>query len=286
MFAAATAPDGRIFAMGGTYNQAGMTQNASLVESYDPNTDQWQTVASMPTGRASLAATTALDGRIFALGGSKVDDNGHWTPLKTAEVYDPKTNAWQALSTMSVARSSLAAATAADGRIFVFGGLDANRQALSTTEAYDPKTNQWKTVAKMPTPRQLLAAATASDGRIFVFGGASGNGPSSNTYLSTVEAYNPATDQWQTVAQLPLARGGLAAVNDSKGNLFVLGGRSTINTAWVVDVYAPSTNQWKSGTHMIYPRNNLAAATAVDGRIFVFGGNEDSILPSVEVYTP
>jgi kelch-like protein 18 len=63
--AAATGPDGRIYAIGG-YDGSG---DVASVEAYDPNTDTWSFVASMNYARSAHAATTGLDGTIYSIGG-------------------------------------------------------------------------------------------------------------------------------------------------------------------------------------------------------------------------
>src|SRR5438552_4032262 len=77
----------------------------------------WTTVAPMPTGRIALAAATAPNGRIYAMGGARFPINS----LKTVEAYDPFTNAWTTVAPMPTGRSGLAAATGVDGRIYAIG---------------------------------------------------------------------------------------------------------------------------------------------------------------------
>src|SRR5260370_394304 len=65
-------------------------------------------------------------------------------------------------------------------------------------EALEERTllSSWSTVAPMPTARQFLAAAAGADGRVYAIGGLQfGGGP-----LNTVEAYDPFTNIWSTVA--------------------------------------------------------------------------------------
>src|SRR6185295_5078014 len=64
--------------------------------------------------------------------------------------------------------------------------------------------------ADMPTARFGLASATVN-GIVYAIGGADFAISSTNPHLSTVEAYDPATNHWSTKAALPTARSGLAA---------------------------------------------------------------------------
>lgn len=58
----------RIYAIGGATDFNPWTNNLNVVEEYDPSTDTWRTVESMPTSR-SLLSTAAIGNKIYALGG-------------------------------------------------------------------------------------------------------------------------------------------------------------------------------------------------------------------------
>jgi hypothetical protein len=140
---------------------------------------------------------------------------------------------------MPTPRSRLAAAAGPDGQLYVFGGSGPSA-ILSTVEAYNPATNTWTTKASMPTARAALAAAPGADGQLYVFGGTRFIGiiPS----VSTVEAYNPATDSWTTQASMPGALSGLAAAPGADGQLYVFGGASAIGGSPLstVQAYLPA----------------------------------------------
>jgi N-acetylneuraminic acid mutarotase len=82
--AAATSPDGRIYALGG--NNDGYT-HLDTAEAYDPATDTWSTLVPMPTARRNLmVASGSIRGisYIYAIGGHGIE-----FPLKTVERYTP-----------------------------------------------------------------------------------------------------------------------------------------------------------------------------------------------------
>ncbi len=68
------------------------------VEAYNPRTSSWTPVAPMLTGRDNLAATTGLDGRIYAIGG-----RGFNAYLTMVEAYTPSTNTWTRVAAMPTA---------------------------------------------------------------------------------------------------------------------------------------------------------------------------------------
>src|SRR5437016_5632135 len=80
----------------------------------------WSTVAPMPTARAFLAAAAGVDGHIYAIGGV-VGAQSSAADVNTVEAYDAGSNSWSAVVPMPTARSGLAAATGANGRIYAIG---------------------------------------------------------------------------------------------------------------------------------------------------------------------
>jgi N-acetylneuraminic acid mutarotase len=231
--AAATGPDGRIYAIGGNYGTNIGTGNLNTVEAYTPATNSWATVASMPTARYGLAAATGLDGRIYAIGGDTASPGTSpgSGPLTTVEAYTPGTNSWATVAPMPTARLQLAAATGPDGRIYAIGGVNGGNgsPSLNTVEVYTPSTNSWATVASMPTARAGLAAATGPDGRIYAVGD-TGSG-------NTAEAYTPGTNSWATVASMPTARGLLAAATGPDGRIYAIGGNHGSGVVNTVEAY-------------------------------------------------
>jgi N-acetylneuraminic acid mutarotase len=132
VLAAITGPDGHIYAVGGdTCSGCGYGGYSNVAEAYTPATNSWATVASMPTPRYGLAAATAPDGRIYAIGG---DDGGYYGDVAA---YTPGTNSWATVASMPTARYSLAAATGHDGHIYAIGGYNASG-GFNTLEAYTP----------------------------------------------------------------------------------------------------------------------------------------------------
>ncbi len=173
-----TAPNGRLYAIGG-YSTAANTA-LSHVEEYDPTTNQWTRRADMPTPRTRFGATLGSDGRIYAVGG----DFGGFAPQATLEVYDPIANSWQTRAPMPSARPEGAAATAANGRIYVVGGF-LNNVELRLVEEYTPATDSWVRRADMLDRRRGPGLA-AANGRLYAIGGFGGTGEFGDT-LNSVE---------------------------------------------------------------------------------------------------
>jgi N-acetylneuraminic acid mutarotase len=131
--AAATGPDGRIYAIGGF----DINGPLNTVEAYAPSTNAWSTARPMMTARGGLAVPASSGGGIYAIGGNNyIGANGD-SFLNTVEAYIPSTDTWTTVAPMPAARTELGAVTGPDGRIYAIGG-DSGGPELDTVEAYTP----------------------------------------------------------------------------------------------------------------------------------------------------
>ena len=125
----------------------------------------WQICKPMNRG-AVFAGTVALpNGRIFVISG-RTTDNGIRKITNVVRVYDPLQNTWTEVSPIPTPRTQPGAAVGGDGKIYVMGGGDPQRQK-NIVEVYDPRTDTWARRHSMPTPREGLSAVAAkgADGR-------------------------------------------------------------------------------------------------------------------------
>ncbi len=279
----------------------------------------WEQVAPMSRDRRQLAAVTGRDGRIYAIGG--LTSTASPPHLASVEAYSPDTNTWTAVAPMPNPRFLLAAAAGADGRIYAIGGRDNRGNFLNTVEAYTPATNTWTPTCQsgteptadkpcirpMPTPRSALAAAAGPDGKIYAIGG---DGADTGA-RTTVEAYDPTTNKWTTVAPMKFSRFSLGAATGADGRIYAIGGRSAsvttdgveVGRTETVEAYTPCRtgsnspcDYWKIVAPMSTVREGLAATAGSDGRVYALGGMGpatgvgffDNAKPvaTVEAYTP
>jgi N-acetylneuraminic acid mutarotase len=88
LLTASTAPDGRIFVVGGLVDLH-RSGSSSRVDIYDPKADTWKQGPSLALGRHAHAQVTSSDGLIYVLGGFKVGGAGPTGPLDSVEILDP-----------------------------------------------------------------------------------------------------------------------------------------------------------------------------------------------------
>ncbi|WP_310584524.1 NPCBM/NEW2 domain-containing protein [Deinococcus sp.] len=113
--------NGKIYAIGGqTGIDAGLVTHSS-VYAYDPGTDAWSTLSSLPFGRGHISNSTfVMAGRVVVVGG----ETGHVVPVSDVSAYDPVTNSWQALTPLPERRASAVAAATDNQHIYITSGIN------------------------------------------------------------------------------------------------------------------------------------------------------------------
>lgn len=164
----------------------------------------------------------AVNGKIYVIGGAAQHPGSNEAAvlptrphraLGTNEVYDPATNKWETRSPMPTARNH-AAIGAVNGKIYVIGGrLGAAFISVASNtdivEEYDPATDQWGAVRARMISGRSASAWGVYNGRIYVAGGEFQNGQLMAAFRA-LEAYEPATNTWHSLPQMPVPRHGLA----------------------------------------------------------------------------
>jgi hypothetical protein len=130
---------GGMFAMGG-FDTSG--NPSSVVERFDGNA--WSTVRPMPTARAKLAASSAPNTLVAALGGTDGTN-----VLGNFEEYDQGSNLWTTLPAMPTPREGLCAVFVQNGptqHFYAIGGDSLNGSVttvLGVVEAFDFASMTW-----------------------------------------------------------------------------------------------------------------------------------------------
>lgn len=210
-----TAYDGKIYVFGGFLENWQPTATAFV---YDPTTDEWTALAELPENRAAGAAIV-LDESIYIVAGVS-DDESVSPPLLR---YDPAEDTWESLAPTAFLRDHVAAAVL-DGKIWAIGGRDTGIEYASV-EIYDPETETWEDGPSLNVARAGFNA-TVLDGKIYVAGGevfAVCPDDSCPQTLDTVEVFDPETETWEIVTQLPVPLHGVPLVS-AEDSIVVLGG--------------------------------------------------------------
>jgi N-acetylneuraminic acid mutarotase len=223
--------DGTLVVAGGTYWQDGVKYFASRADRYDPKTDTWSPLASLPGGLGDAPAA-AFNGHVRIFGGGTTGPGGTHTWVLGEDGWSEDA----ALRLPAPRRSSVVAVIG--DRIFLLGGLSGNGTEFgtATSTVWSARaTGGWTPCASLPGPARFNAAVGVVGGRILLAGGCTPDG-SGVRNLDDVLAYDPATDRWSEWARLPLALRGAWGVAVGE-RLLVLGGYSD---RFLTDIFAVS----------------------------------------------
>lgn len=235
---------------------------------------------SMQARRADHTSTLLQDGRVLITGG--MVENGVF--LKSAELFDPKRDAFAATDSMRSNRVEHTATLLPDGKVLVAGGL-ASRTfdgpgAVASTEIYDPASGHFLAGPSMTTARTGQGAVVLPNQKVLIVGGADNSGP-----LASAEIYDPASNRFSATTSMHTARIGRTAVLLKDGRVLVTGG----GNGRAAEVYDPQAAMWSVVGDMTTVREKFAATLLADGRVLVTGGAPDSHwhpMRSAEVFDP
>lgn len=270
--------NGKIYVAGGFLSNR---DTSNKLEAFDPTSNTWQTLASMPIP-VNHPATVAYGGKIWVLGGFRGPLLQN--PTEIVQIYDPVTDGWIRGPSLPTPRGGLIAVVL-DGKIYAIGGAH-HGGSVGEFTVLDPATNRWQSLPPMPTPRDHLGADVIG-GKIYAVGGRDGR----SFTLAALEVYDPATRRWQSLPPMPTGRSGHAVV--AKGTcLFAFGGEGNRRRADLMfpqtEVYSLSTNRWRTLADMVSPRHGHGAVV-IGTKIYLPGGATVAgfgAVAGLEVFTP
>jgi hypothetical protein len=278
---AAATTRGRIYVAGGIEPVPFPVYYASsrTFQIYDVAAHRWRLGPQMPRERDHLGLA-GLDGEIYLSGGTRWALGGG--SFDQLWVYDPATDAWRTLRPMPAKRHAHAM-VALNGLLYVVGGIVNPQERAAEVWVYDPKTDRWSVPrTALPTLREHVTAV-AEAGKVYVIGGrCQGN-------VATLESYDPRTNRWEHLPDMPSARSGLTSgvIGDE---IHVTGGEdpNSYRAYPEHEVFNIRTGTWSRFPDLPLPRHGVGSAV-VDGRWYVTGGSQfpgTGESDTVYVFTP
>jgi N-acetylneuraminic acid mutarotase len=201
--------NGMIYVMGGTTANSGKMMFYGINELYNPITDSWQSLTSMPipVGKFGMVA---VGNQIYVIGGITNE------PIKYSnqtQIYDIQTNTWSYGTPMSITTSGGVATiikSESSSRIYFIGNemvlkyyqyLNKSDWAYTTnspTQIYDLQTRNWITGASSPTTRISGASLAVVNNTMYAIGGYDGI-----EQTSANEQYFPLPNDYQIDSLAP-----------------------------------------------------------------------------------
>ena len=239
-------------------------------------------IGAMTVSRAAHQATMLPDGRVLVTGGCA--NQGCERILASAEIFDPDSRTFTAVTSMSTPRASHVAVALPDGRVLVAGGWT-GRSATASAEVYDPDADRWSAVGDMTAPRASLIATPLPDGRVLVTGGGEGGLGD----IASAEVYDPAAATFSPAGTMRASHYLATALSD--GRVLLTGGQDADGTiVGSAEIFDPVIAQFRPTGDMTVPRVKHGAALLGDGTVLIVGGSDRrgyrGRFSSTEIYDP
>jgi N-acetylneuraminic acid mutarotase len=218
--------DGKLLLAGGTYWKDNKKLWTDEVVAYDPTRDQWETIPSLPKALA-YGASAVDEAAFYFLGGAgpEKSERAGYRLRRQGGTYR-----WEEFTQLPVDRSYSRAVILDDQLILVGGSESVNdlskaSAALLSLSLKKPKAS-WRSLRPMPGEGRAVFAAASCNGKLYVFGGCLLEGGDVRNLASALR-YDPATDQWTRLHDLPAATRAWSASSGDDRFIFLFGGYSS-----------------------------------------------------------
>ncbi len=259
-------------------NAAGLTSRGACFS----NISREKLVGNLILARG-LAAGAQLGRDTWILGGRT-----YWGIVPQVEKYSLDTNQSVIDSNWAMPLAvSNAGAAAIGSKIYVVGGAVEdtayNAIPVSNLQIFDTVSQTWETGPSLP--KAIMQGAVASLGnKLYVFGGVTKT--TSYIVVKDTYVYDTVANAWGAVASLPTAIAYAAAVPNSSGKIWVMGGFSgyaTNTQQRIVQKYDPATDSWSTPSHLVRPRGG-AAGISYGGKVYCLRGSQPYQSNTYDVY--
>jgi N-acetylneuraminic acid mutarotase len=225
--------DGRVLVVGGCIGSYLCTNK---VEIFDPGRDVWLEATPLIAERAGQTAQLLDDGRVLIAGGytayNEIPADG------SAVIFNPQTNTWSETEPMKAPRTFSQSVKLLNGDVLVAGGIRIGSdppQTINAVEIYDPDTNRWREVQPLSQARYAFFLSSLPSGDVIAIAGSRDWDSfwSQNSFVKEIEEFDPASEQWSVIGELPQPGAYFAGIQIMDGRIFVTGGNR--EGSWVLD---------------------------------------------------
>jgi WD40 repeat protein len=248
-------------------------------------------VASTAVGHESAGLALLGDGRVLVAGGHALTRGRKWVLIDSAELYDPKSETWQATGPLVEKRQGIwSLAVLKSGKVLLAGEHD----TLSGAELYDPETGKWSTTGRLETGRGGHTTTLLPNGKVLIAGGIDYSADGTPIFTSA-ELYDADKGTWNSAASMAVPRFKHAAVLLASGEVLVVGGTSTEpsndRALASAEIYNSVAGTWRTVGSMATGRELVKAVSLPNGKVLAVGGSvgrfgKYKALASAEIFDP
>ncbi|MGB7156919.1 MAG: kelch repeat-containing protein [Tepidisphaeraceae bacterium] len=262
----------KLYVFGGLFTPPGQILGMTRSDVYNPATNKWTRLADMPE-KVTHAGVVRVGDVFWFVGGYVGDHPG--PGYDHVWKYDVSENAWSRGPDLPANRGA-GSAVLIDNKIHFVGGLDETRGADKADHwvlDLDEQSEGWKRRKSLPAARNHTSAVSLG-GYMYVIGGQLDEEELQEP-LSSVYRYDPETDDWDRMKDLPAPR---SHTNSStfvmNGRIVVLGGEDGFGAPHrTVYAYDPATDSWTRLSDLPATRSTSVAGVLSGNRIISATGN-------------
>ena len=218
---------------------------SNLVEVFDNINKTWQAMYYPLVYPQEYCEAEVVDDLVVVVGDWPRNSNPPQTPAGIVQIFNLTNNTWYSGTNMLQQRG-LGAMAEAGGYLYYAGGISTQNanDASNVTLRYDPRNDSWSRMADMNEPRASFEMVNYH-GQLYAMGGFQGTQTWNRQSLSYVERYDPATDTWTNLSNLPVSMFGWSGtvLNDE---IVLVGGYSG-GTKSTVYHWNPIEDTWSKG---------------------------------------
>jgi large repetitive protein len=193
---------GKVLLAGGE-NAIGLLSSAEL---YDPAAGTFSPTGNLSVPRLFATATFLDTGKVLIAGGGSLVDDCSGCSVASAEIYDPGSGEFSAVSSMGFARRGHVAVLLKNHNVLLAGGIDDGlpdpERFLSSAELFDVRNLNFSPTSSMISPRFDHAASLLRDGNVLITGGFIG----ATAITDTAELFDPLKGSFVTTGTMTDAR--------------------------------------------------------------------------------
>jgi N-acetylneuraminic acid mutarotase len=228
------------------------------------STPGWHIGRSLPEGRSGGVAVAGSRGTVYLLGGDAYEDGD------AVYARDPVSHRWHVAMRLP-SESHTGTAVMLNRRIYLIGGDAPGAPYTDRVLLLAPGRGTWTRGVPLPEPR-ILAHAVVVRGEIYVVGGFTPDGPARD-----IVRFDPDTQRWSHVTDLPTERYAYAVAKDRAGSIYLIGGVAP-GAAYedppldLVESYDTASGTWRTRAPLLERRYAMAATVTPTGKIVAAGG--------------
>jgi len=272
--AGAVAYQNKFYLLGGRGKRA--------VNRYDTDTGQWENLGT-PSREMHHFQPVVYDNRIYVIGALGCCFP-HEPVIARIQIFDPTTRTWsEGASLPAKRRRGSSGVVVYSNKIYIVGGSTNGHDGgmVNWFDEYDPATDTWTTLPNAPTKRDHFNAVVV-DNKLVAAGGRMTDFPDTfGNLVSSVDVYDFANSEWESVRRIPTQRAG-AMVVAYGDEAIVIGGetRSAGAASAAVEAFNVKTRQWRTLQSLAQARHGGGAVVLGDelhvasGNVTQGGGNE------------